>query len=233
MSGAPRKAIDRAEAALGRVTALGQGWITSAVLVGSAVLGDWREDRSDVDLLLVTDAPLSPEVRKAWTQAARLGAKGTELVLADPAALAGTELNVMVALQTASQSGLVLRGSAPAAPDRNRLAAVLEDNLGSYWRPWLDRARGRGLGWPTAAMFTPFGTVWSLAGIARIRSTLVDGRIISKREALNRALGRLPEFREILDEAGRLRDGAGPRMGRLERRRQALACADDLLSRRW
>lgn len=215
------------------MTALGRGRITSAVLVGSAVLGDWREDRSDVDLLLVTDAPLAPEVRKAWIQAARLGAPGTDLTIADPAALAGTELNVAVALRTASQCGLVLKGIAPPAADDARLSAMLEGNLASYWRPWLDRARGRGLGWPTAAMFTPFGTVWSLAGMARIRSTLVDGRILSKREALNRALGRLPAFREVLDEAGRLRDGAAPRMGRLERRRKALACGEALLDRRW
>ncbi|MCA6266155.1 MAG: nucleotidyltransferase domain-containing protein, partial [Phenylobacterium sp.] len=60
MSGAPRRAIDRAEAALARIDALGRGHVAAAVLVGSAVLGDWREDRSDVDLLLVSGEGLTP-----------------------------------------------------------------------------------------------------------------------------------------------------------------------------
>lgn len=235
MSGAPRRAIDKAEAALARIDALGRGHVAAAVLVGSAVLGDWREDRSDVDLLLVSGEGVTPPVREAWRQAARLGGARTDLVIADPGDLsrAGYDLDLAVALQTAGQCGHGLRGAPPPAPDRARLDAILEDNLASYWRSWLARARGRGLGWPTGAMFTPFGAVWVLGGMARIRSTLADGRIVSKREAMNRALARLPAHRVILDEAGRLRDGAAPRLGRLERRRLALACADDLLARRW
>lgn len=233
MSGAPRRAIDRAEAALGRIDALGQGRVSGAVLVGSAVLGDWREDRSDIDLLLVSEGPVSPAVRKGWMQAARLGAPRTDIIVADPEALARNAQDVAVALATASQGGHVLRGGVPPPPRDADLARILEANLAAYWRPWLDRARGRGLGWPTAAMFTPFGAVWVLGGIGRIRSTLADGRIISKREAMNRALARLPEHRVVLDEAVRLREGAAPRLGRLERRRLALACADDLLARRW
>ena len=35
MSGAPRRAIDRAEAALARIDALGRGQVAAAVLVGA------------------------------------------------------------------------------------------------------------------------------------------------------------------------------------------------------
>lgn len=235
MSGAPRRAIDRAEAALARIDALGRGHVAAAVLVGSAVLGDWSEDRSDIDLLVASGEDLAAPERETWRRAARLGGARTDLVIAGPGdiAQAGIDLNLAVALQTAAQCGHVLRGTPPGAPDGVHLAATLEANLASYWRPWLDRAKGRGLGWPTAAMFTPFGAVWVLGGIGRIRSTLSDGRIISKREAMNRALARLPEHRVILDEASRLRDGAAPRLGQLERRRLALDCADALLARRW
>lgn len=233
MSGAPRRAIDRAEAALGRIDALGQGRVSGAVLVGSAVLGDWREDRSDIDLLLVSEGPVSATVRKGWMQAARLGGSRADVIIADPNTLAQNELNLAVALKTASQGGFVLRGRVPPPPTDAELARRLEANLTAYWRPWLDRARGRTLGWPTAAIFTPFGAVWVLGGIGRIRSTLADGRILSKREAMNRALARLPEHRVVLDEAVRLREGAAPRLGRIERRRLALDCADALLARRW
>lgn len=170
-----------------------------------------------------------------WRQAARLGAARSDLIIADPADLAqaGTRLNLAVALRTAEQCGHGLRGGPAPTLGPAELAPTLEANLDAYWRPWMKAARGRPIGWQTWAMFGPFGAVWLLSGLARIRSTFADGRIVSKREALNRSLSRLPGHREILDEAGRLRDGAAPRMGRLERRRLALACADDLLARRW
>ena len=228
MSGAPRQAIDRAEAALARVDDLGRGHVSAAILVGSAVLGDWREDRSDIDLLLVSDSPLAPAIRGLWRRAAR-----ADVIIAETGRPAWGDLGLAVALKTAAQTGHVLRGAAPSAPDDGEFATLLEANLGAYWKPWLDRARGRRLGGPTAAMFTPFGAVWARGGIGRIRSTLADGRIISKREALNCALARLPEYRAVLAEAVRLRDGAAPLMGRLERRRLVLACADALLARRW
>ena len=240
MSGAPRRAIAQAEAALDRIDGLARapGSVPppkGAILVGSAVLGDWREDRSDIDLLLVSDVPVPEATQAGWRQAARWGGARTDIAIAAPQDLAGPvlNLNLAVALTTAGQCGHVLRGTPPTPPDADSLAALLEANLASYWSAWLARARGKGLGWPTWTMFTPFGAIWSLGGIGRIRSTLADGRIVSKREALNRALSRLPEHRAILDEAGRLREGAAPRMGRLERRRLALACADDLLARRW
>ncbi|MFM1959232.1 MAG: hypothetical protein RL588_749 [Pseudomonadota bacterium] len=138
-----------------------------------------------------------------------------------------------MALTTAKQCGHGLRGGPAPTFGPEEMARTLDANLETYWRPWIGAARGPPIGGPAWAMFGPFGAVWLLSGLARIRSTLADGRIVSKREALNRSLSRLPGHREILDEAGRLRDGAAPRMGRLERRRLALACADDLLARRW
>lgn len=228
MSGAPRRAVERAEAALARIDALDSGRITAAVLVGSAVLGDWREDNSDIDLLVVADGPVPPAVREAWSRSSR-----ADLSIAEPDGPPAGDLGLAVALRTAAQCGHVLRGQPPPALEQDGLNILLEDNLATYWKPWLDRAKARRLGGPTAAMFTSFGAVWVLGGIGRIRSSLADGRIVSKREALNQALARLPDHRAILNEAARLRGGAAPRLGRLERRRLALACADDLLARRW
>jgi hypothetical protein len=169
LSEAPQRAIDRAEAALTRIDALGRGRMSAAILVGSAVLGDWREDRSDVDLLLVSDAPVPPAIQGAWRRAAR-----ADVIVTEAGCPAREDLGLAIALKTAAQCGHVLRGAPPAAPDDSGLATLLDANLEAYWKPWLDRARGRRLGGPTAAMFIPFGAVWALGGIGRIRATLAD-----------------------------------------------------------
>lgn len=203
--------------------------------MGSAVLGDWREEVSDIDLLLLSADPVPDAIRRMWRRAARLGAARSDLIIADPADLvrAGDELNLAVALTTAERCGHRLRGGPAPTLAPEALARTLDANLETYWRPWIEAARGPPIGGPAWAMFGAFGAVWLLSGLARIRSTLVDGHIVSKREALNLSLSRLPEHLEILDEAGRLRDGAAPRIGPLQRRRRALDCADDLLARRW
>ncbi|MEU8985486.1 nucleotidyltransferase [Streptomyces sp. NPDC048558] len=166
---------------------------------GSLAGGDYQEGRSDLDLIAVVDGPLTP--RTVWQVAkvhARLRSEPLAPLLhctyltpdtADDAArphLTWAHQQLFkrtvtpVTRRELHAFGRVLHGKAPAGllppvPDRELCEFVVRDQR-DFWRPAVDNA----------SLWTK--DVWVGLGMityARASVTLRDGRLISKREALD------------------------------------------------
>jgi hypothetical protein len=166
---------------------------------GSLGGGDYQEGRSDLDLIAVLDAPVS--ARTAW-RAGRLHARLRHDPLADrlhctylTPRTAGDALRehltwaherlfrrtvTPVTRRELHTFGLVLHGEPPAAllppvSDTELDAFVVRDQR-EFWRPAVDRAHlwDRDI-WVDLGLLT----------FARATATLREGRLISKREALD------------------------------------------------
>ena len=189
---------------------------------GSLGGGDYREGRSDLDLIAVLDGPVT--TRTAWT-AGRLHARLRHHPLAallhctylTPATAADAERRHLtwahehlfrrtvtpVTRRELHTFGLVLHGEPPGAlvppvSDIELDAFVVRDQK-EFWRPAVDRAHL----WDR--------DVWVDLGLltfARATATLRDGRLISKREALD-LLPTLGAPAEVVADIARRRDG-GP-----------------------
>ncbi|MFF5157175.1 nucleotidyltransferase [Streptomyces sp. NPDC000348] len=203
---------------------------------GSLAAGDYVEGRSDLDLIAVLPHPIGP--RTVWRPAllhARLrgeplaGLLHCTYLTPDTAADTGrrhltwaheqlfrrpvtpvtrTELHTV---------GRVLRGAPPAdvlppVPDGELAAFVVRDQR-DFWRPQVDRA----------ALWTQ--DVWVDLGLltfARATVTLREGRLVTKREALD-VLPGLGAPAEVVEDIRRRRyDGAAPPAGEWTLRRARL-----------
>ncbi|MFJ5778391.1 nucleotidyltransferase [Streptomyces sp. NPDC093094] len=191
---------------------------------GSLAGGDYRQGRSDLDLIAVLPGPLTPRV--VWhlaTLHARLRHEPLAALLHctyltpatadDPARrhltwAHGQLFRRPVSPVTRSELhrfGKVLHGRPPAGllppvPD-GQLGAFVVGDQRDFWRPAVDRA--------------PLWTrdVWVDLGLltfARASTTLRDGRLISKREALDLLPG-LGAPEEVVEDIRRRRyDGPVP-----------------------
>ncbi|MDX2605184.1 nucleotidyltransferase domain-containing protein [Streptomyces caniscabiei] len=189
---------------------------------GSLGGGDYREGRSDLDLIAVLDGPVT--ARTAW-RVGRLHARLRHDRLADllhctyltPATADDAERRHLtwahghlfrrpvtpVTRRELHTFGLVLHGEAPKAllppvSDIELDAFVVRDQK-EFWRPAVDRAHL----WER--------DVWVDLGLltfARATATLRDGRLISKREALD-LLPALGAPAEVVQDIERRRYG-GP-----------------------
>ncbi|MFF4485885.1 nucleotidyltransferase domain-containing protein [Streptomyces sp. NPDC001544] len=165
---------------------------------GSLAGGDYQEGRSDLDLIAVLPGPVGlGTVRRTVALHRRLRADPLAAklhcgylspdTLADPARSHLTwAYNVTrrpvtpVTRRELHTFGRVLHGATPAellppVPDRQLTDFVVRDQR-DYWRPAVDRARlWRQDIWVDLGLLTH----------ARATATLRDGRLISKREALD------------------------------------------------
>ncbi|ULR49830.1 nucleotidyltransferase domain-containing protein [Streptomyces deccanensis] len=213
---------------------------------GSLGGGDYREGRSDLDLIAVLDGPVT--ARTAW-RVGRLHARLRHDRLAGllhctyltPATADDAERRHLtwahghlfrrpvtpITRRELHTFGLVLHGEAPKAllppvSDIELDAFVVRDQK-EFWRPAVDRAHL----WER--------DVWVDLGLltfARATATLRDGRLISKREALD-LLPALGAPAEVVEDIVRRRyDGRGEQVPyRAELTRQFLGPAiDDLLA---
>ncbi|MFJ1975746.1 nucleotidyltransferase domain-containing protein [Streptomyces albogriseolus] len=189
---------------------------------GSLAAGDYVEGRSDLDLIAVLPPPTGP--RTVWRLAvlhARLRAEpladGLHCTYLTPGTAAGAERRHLtwaherlfrrtvtpVTRTELHTFGRVLRGAPPAdvlpaVPDGELAAFVLRDQR-DYWRTYVDRAD----------LWTR--DVWVDLGMlthARAAVTLREGRLISKREALD-ALPGLGAPEEVVEDI-RARRYGGP-----------------------
>ncbi|MCC9706324.1 nucleotidyltransferase domain-containing protein [Streptomyces sp. MNU76] len=188
---------------------------------GSLGGGDYREGRSDLDLIVVLDGPVT--ARTAW-QVGRLHARLRHDRLAallhctypTPATAADAARRHLtwaherlfrrtvtpVARRELHTFGLVLHGEEPKAllppvSDIELDAFVVRDQK-EFWRPAVDRAPL----WER--------DVWVDLGLltfARATATLREGRLISKREALD-LLPTLGAPAEVVEDVRRRRYGA-------------------------
>ncbi|WP_190018331.1 nucleotidyltransferase domain-containing protein [Streptomyces lucensis] len=203
---------------------------------GSLAGGDYQEGRSDLDLIAVVPGPLGPRqaLRVARTHralraeplAARLHCSYlTPATTGDPGRSHLTWAHdsllrrpvTPVTRRELHDFGRVLHGEAPAAllppvPDRQLTGFVVRDQR-DYWRPAVDRRRRwRQDAWVDLGLLT----------FARATVTLREGRLISKKEALDE-LPRLGAPAEVVQDVARRRYGdPAPRDGAWTERRAGL-----------
>jgi len=126
----------------------------------------------------------------------------------------------LVTWHVLEQGGLAVRGPAVAElrvrTDWPALALRTRANLAGYWTQWRNQ---------TALGLTGLGewhTCWSVLGVARLRHTLVEGRVTAKTEAAEFALRAYGErWHRVVREALRIRVGGGESLYRNPLRRHA------------
>ncbi|GAA0793355.1 nucleotidyltransferase domain-containing protein [Spirilliplanes yamanashiensis] len=204
------------------------GLVEGLYLQGSIALGDYRPRVSDIDFVAVTSRAPDPRiVRTVHAELRRAGAKpyfdGLYVRWDDlrrdpgrvPSGIAVHEWRVdpvsrferhLVTWHVLQQGGVAVRG--PSVPtlgiytDWQELADTTRRNLGDYWEPWL-RRKARG-----AVGLSPWAVSWGVLGVARLRHTLAAGRVTSKSEAAEFALGAYDKrWHRIVREALRIRVG--------------------------
>ncbi len=189
---------------------------------GSLAAGDYVEGRSDLDLVAVLPPPVGP--RTVWRLAvlhARLRgeplADGLHCTYLTPGTAAGAERRHLtwaherlfrrtvtpVTRTELHTVGRVLHGAPPAdvlppVPDGELAAYVVRDQR-DYWRPHVDRA-----GLWTRDIWVDLG----LVTFARATVTVREGRLISKREALELLPGLGAPEEVVADVSARRYGGA-------------------------
>lgn len=213
------------------------GLVEGLYLEGSAALGDYQPETSDVDFVAVTTEPPAPGVLERIHT--RLGAHPFQGIYLtwddlgrDPAELGerpqaeGSRLNRRgepnpVTWHTLARHGLTCRGPKPEEleiwNDPAVLAAWIDGNLDRYWRRLVTRASHLVSPWGLTCL-GGYGTVWVVTGVSRLHYTLATGEIASKTAAALHALETFPErWHRVVNEALRLRrdDSAQPSLAGL------------------
>lgn len=204
--------------------------VAGVYLVGSAALGDYRPGRSDLDILTLTQLPLSAAELDALNRMHQSLEKGTqphldaEYVPRDcvrrlPEADAPGHAHVVegqfnrgphgmefVLWATLDQSGVTLRGpeakSWNAAPDAAEFRAWNLGNLESYWRANFGQ-RVRDVlqaREPDSPLSTEI-VVWIATGPGRLHRTIATGEIISKTASADYSAELFPAYAPILMRA--------------------------------
>jgi predicted nucleotidyltransferase len=207
------------------------GLVTAVYLTGSAALGDWQPDRSDLDILVVTERPPGdgqldalaglhaslpgrPYRDALYIPAADIGAR--EDAGPYPHAIDGVFNRARyrpdpVLWATLDRHGLTVRGpeagSLGAAPEADWLREWNQGNLTSYWRRWAANVRPRIAGLDPADPVPAFLVTWAALGPGRLHATITSGEIISKTAAADYTAALLPRYATLLARAKRWRLG--------------------------
>lgn len=228
------------------------GLVAGLHLVGSAVLGDFRPGRSDLDFVAVLSRPATDADIEALVIVHRLYASDPTLAPLDgiwvtEAELAAgpdagpdgptTQHGQMLQHAHANRdpvTWVMLRDNALAVlgaldrsrlwRDPDRLASWVRGNVEGYWSRWLVRSSNL-LSPRGLALLGPAATERGVLGISRLHYTLATGKIASKLEAGEHVLEAFgPRWRKLIEEAMRIRLGkSGARYGNpLARRRDVL-----------
>lgn len=226
--------------------------VTSLDLIGSAVDGDFRPGRSDLDFVAVLSHPATDDEIEALVIVHRLYASDPTLPALDGIWVTAEEL---AAGPDACSRGPTSQGNqflASARGDRNpitwerlrlsavaimgeldrsrlwrdpeRLASWTRQNVESWWVPWYARAC-RLLSAPGLRMLGARLPACRVLGISRLHLVLAKGVIASKSAAGEYALTAFGQTRQrIVRECLRIRRGesAGLYGNPFERRRDAL-----------
>lgn len=197
-------------------------------VTGSAVLGDWRPRRSDLDILTVTERRLDdgelavlealhaglpgrPYRDAIYLPAGDIGARpttGSEDRY--PSTVDGIFHRARyrpdpVLWATLDRHGLTVRGpeahTLGADPGEAWLREWSYGNLESYWRPWAANGRAAMAGRDPGTLLPGSVVPWAALGPGRLHATITTDEIISKTAAAGYTAGLLPEHGELLDRA--------------------------------
>jgi hypothetical protein len=229
------------------------GFLQSLSLVGSAVDGDFRAGRSDLDFVAVASRPITaadlealvivhrlyaadltfPVIDGIWVTEADLRA-GPDACGPGPSTRDGVLLERAVGNRN-PVTWFVLRSQSRAIVgeldreaiwhDPARLRSWTCENVEAYWAAWLARA-GQVLGVWGLRMLGPSAVTWGVLGISRLHFTLSTGAVASKSAAGEHALSVFePRWQRIIKESLRIRRAEGRSLYRspFARRRDALA----------
>ncbi len=206
--GVPADVAGRIDRYLSDVDSAVSGLVTGAYLTGSAVLGDFRPGRSDIDLVLVTDRPLAAldsepltavhaaqptqpyldgvYLPRPWLAGVPAGA-GTGLVVDGVFSPAVPDAISPVDLLTLARYARAVRGPAPSTLDIvvsvESLRGYNLANLRDYWQGEADRTRARLAGRAHDGEVPAYPVAWLVLGAARLHHTLGSGDIVSKSAA--------------------------------------------------
>lgn len=182
-------------------TVLPGAWV---YLTGSAVLGDWRPGRSDLDILTVTPCPLDEAGLDAIGARPQPDGPGGPQVIDGVFSRSGYQPDPVL-WATLDPHGLTVRGpdaaSLGVAPDLRWLREWNAGNLTSYWRPWAAGARTRLNEMALDAVLPAEVVAWGALGPGRLHCTIATGRIISKTAAADYTAEHFPGYDSPLARA--------------------------------
>jgi Domain of unknown function (DUF4111)/Nucleotidyltransferase domain len=215
------------------------GLVEGLYLTGSAALGDFRPESSDVDFVAVTaarpDAPARAALERAharlshryrrpwfdglyvtWDDLARDPALTKECANShDGRFQSGGGVGDPVTWHTLARHGVACRG-----PQRGKLKIWSDpgalkqrtlENFDRYWQRLLDQASKSFSLWRMAAL-TPYAAVWVVLGVTRLHYTLSTGDVCSKKDAASYALQTFPNrWHRIINESLRIREAGDAR----------------------
>lgn len=246
---------DLVDLAAGRLAGLVDRYVPELVtglhIIGSAMDGDFRPGRSDLDFVAVLSRapteeelealaiihrsygsdPTMPLLDGIWITAADIAA-GPDATPPGPTTsdsqfleLAEGNRNPVTWAQLGdARTARGMLGREAIWSDPARLVGWVNENAAGYWTRW--HASSDGLWSPGGlALLRPATVMWCVLGICRLLYTAETGRIASKSGAGEWALGVVePQWRPILAEALRIRRGEWGDAYRnpIRRRREAL-----------
>ncbi|XVU29673.1 nucleotidyltransferase domain-containing protein [Actinoplanes sp. CA-054009] len=206
------------------------GFVAGLHIVGSAAIGAWQPGVSDVDTVILTSRPaspddlaalaeihtamgrpcfdgvyLSPELAEVWPDDRRPVpfAVGGALVTDRPCG----ELTPVVWL-ILQKYGIAVRGPAPEVRvDHENLRLYLLDNLGGFWHGQAEQIAGA-LPAITDEVLDAEIVTFHVLGPARLHYTLAHGDIVSKSAAGDYLAKLFPEYAALAAKAVRWRAGA-------------------------
>lgn len=202
------------------------GGCTGVYLTGSAAIGDWQPDRSDLDILTVTDGPLSPESLAALDRAHQSVAERRPHLDAIyvPADSVGNRLDGAglphvidgvfrrdgylpdpVLWAIFDRAGVTVRGPAAssfgAGPDPAWLREWNIGNLNTFWHDWSVDARAKLVTRDPASPISSYVACFALLGPGRLHHTIATGTILPKTAAADYTAERFPAYTELLGRA--------------------------------
>ena len=208
------------------------GFVTALWVTGSAASGDWRPDRSDVDVVAAASrVPALADLEAlAALHAVRReppydGIYVAESDLAAPPSAEEPTAHVTdgefgtgpcgqctpAGWLELRQDGVAVRGPAPAdvvrAPEPAVLRSWLLGNLRGYWSDTAAHAQRVGSERPATAPVGGSPVAWMVLGAPRLHATLTTGRIVSKTAAGAYAAEWFPDCAELAGRCVRWRAG--------------------------
>jgi Nucleotidyltransferase domain len=210
--------------------ALPSSTVAGVYVVGSVALGDYRPGRSDLDILTLTQCPLSdaelraldamhreldqgtqPHLDATYTPRECLGRSAAEDAsghahVVDGQFNHGPHGQELVVWATLDQCGVTLRGpeakSWAATPDAAEFRAWNLGNLEAYWRANFAQSGRQVLKArePDSVLSTEVA-VWIATGPGRLHKTIASGEIVSKTAALDYVARLFPTYAPILMRA--------------------------------